>query len=65
MTVNFNPGINSALPSIEALKAARPAGKSGEVKFGKALAQSLNKVCLLYTSPSPRDRTRSRMPSSA
>ena len=24
-----------------------------------------NKTCLLYTSPSPRDRTRSRMPSSA
>ena len=24
-----------------------------------------NIVCLLYTSPSPRDRTRSRMPSSA
>ena len=24
-----------------------------------------NKVCLLYTSPSPRDRTRYRMPSSA
>ena len=24
-----------------------------------------NKRCLLYTSPSPRDRTRSRMPSSA
>ena len=24
-----------------------------------------HKVCLLYTSPSPRDRTRSRMPSSA
>ena len=23
------------------------------------------KCCLLYTSPSPRDRTRSRMPSSA
>ena len=23
------------------------------------------KPCLLYTSPSPRDRTRSRMPSSA
>ena len=27
------------------------------------LARSI--VCLLYTSPSPRDRTRSRMPSSA
>ena len=24
-----------------------------------------NMICLLYTSPSPRDRTRSRMPSSA
>ena len=27
------------------------------------MAESL--LCLLYTSPSPRDRTRSRMPSSA
>ena len=26
---------------------------------------ALNSFCLLYTSPSPRDRTRSRMPSSA
>ena len=26
---------------------------------------SQNMTCLLYTSPSPRDRTRSRMPSSA
>ena len=28
-------------------------------------ASELNTRCLLYTSPSPRDRTRSRMPSSA
>ena len=27
--------------------------------------EELEYVCLLYTSPSPRDRTRSRMPSSA
>ena len=27
--------------------------------------QGRNNICLLYTSPSPRDRTRSRMPSSA
>ena len=27
--------------------------------------QSQPEICLLYTSPSPRDRTRSRMPSSA
>src|SRR5665811_404358 len=29
-----------------------------------ALAQEACALCLLYTSPSPRDRTRSRMPSS-
>ena len=29
------------------------------------LTQRMAKDCLLYTSPSPRDRTRSRMPSSA
>ena len=28
-------------------------------------SQDYTKICLLYTSPSPRDRTRSRMPSSA
>ena len=27
--------------------------------------EALSQRCLLYTSPSPRDRTRSRMPSSA
>ena len=35
---------------------------------GIAAAVGINdsvKSCLLYTSPSPRDRTRSRMPSSA
>ena len=26
---------------------------------------NVDNICLLYTSPSPRDRTRSRMPSSA
>ena len=38
----------------------------------EAQAETLDKIvavkvepCLLYTSPSPRDRTRSRMPSSA
>ena len=30
-----------------------------------ARGTSMAYVCLLYTSPSPRDRTRSRMPSSA
>ena len=30
-----------------------------------SVAAATDKACLLYTSPSPRDRTRSRMPSSA
>ena len=58
---------------------AKPAvyfgGKSRIIDF--ALSNAINsgirrigvatqyKACLLYTSPSPRDRTRSRMPSSA
>ena len=36
----------------------------GEGTGNSAVVACLN-VCLLYTSPSPRDRTRSRMPSSA
>ena len=31
----------------------------------RQLGEQLMSICLLYTSPSPRDRTRSRMPSSA
>ena len=41
--------------------AISPRDKAGAEKMGIALS----KICLLYTSPSPRDRTRSRMPSSA
>ena len=32
---------------------------------GQMTTDDMQKDCLLYTSPSPRDRTRSRMPSSA
>ena len=42
--------------------------KSGQklVTFeGKTYIKKDSPACLLYTSPSPRDRTRSRMPSSA
>ena len=45
----------------ELLEAAAP--KAGQhYRFRVPIAAS---ACLLYTSPSPRDRTRSRMPSSA
>ena len=36
-----------------------------EVQLPIAQYCTTNKVCLLYTSPSPRDRQKSRMPSSA
>ena len=44
----------------------------GFIKFGQALSTradligpELGQACLLYTSPSPRDKRQSRMPSSA
>ena len=37
----------------------------GEERYSRRIARAIVRVCLLYTSPSPRDRTRSRMPSSA
>ena len=38
-----------------------------KIQWSEVLAgeKAFNATCLLYTSPSPRDRTRSRMPSSA
>ena len=36
-----------------------------DIASGESKLYRQSKVCLLYTSPSPRDRTRSRMPSSA
>ena len=35
------------------------------VRFENIVVPEIDEPCLLYTSPSPRDRTRSRMPSSA
>ena len=43
--------------------AAKDALQKVEVQIALGVAAAV--ACLLYTSPSPRDRTRSRMPSSA
>ena len=40
-------------------------GRSDIVSMWKMAMQSFSYVCLLYTSPSPRDQRGSRMPSSA
>ena len=46
-----------------------PGGASMEIHQGLTLSKKIRMVlprhCLLYTSPSPRDRQKSRMPSSA
>ena len=39
--------------------------KQPAIEIESQLEYLLTNICLLYTSPSPRDRTRSRMPSSA
>ena len=44
----------------------RDGNLAGEgVAWSVSVMQAFDWPCLLYTSPSPRDRTRSRMPSSA
>ena len=59
---------NSDLPGFVVMGQG---GRAGQVCFGSSFlparyqATTVNTGCLLYTSPSPRDRTRSRMPSSA
>ena len=37
----------------------------GEITLSKEVSDTECKICLLYTSPSPRDLSTSRMPSSA
>ena len=47
-------------PNLEVLKA-----DIRDVSLHPKFFEDVNTVCLLYTSPSPRDATLSRMPSSA
>ena len=60
--LNLNEAINKAknenLDLIEIAPNAKP-------PVCKIMDMGKYKYCLLYTSPSPRDHTRSRMPSSA
>ena len=55
----------SAKKSIKNIEIAKSQGKNSVVIEKQTGKFSSRGGCLLYTSPSPRDRTRSRMPSSA
>ena len=60
-------GIASQLVEVLIAEASRmlPGSLTLEVRVGNTAAIALYERCLLYTSPSPRDRQKSRMPSSA
>ena len=50
-------------PAVAAIKKAKENKPDAKVVLFSPRGEKI--TCLLYTSPSPRDRTRSRMPSSA
>ena len=56
--------VNEKDGTIGVTKVSSTPGNFGQAVL-TALEQALSKFCLLYTSPSPRDRSISRMPSSA
>ena len=61
---NDPAGINGTKDIVAALKTIKGKGVAF-VSRGDKSGTHAAELCLLYTSPSPRDRTRSRMPSSA
>src|SRR5664280_3034512 len=53
-----------SLIGVEDLRPSKPRHRLLERFDAEVGRQRVREPCLLYTSPSPRDRTRSRMPSS-
>ena len=62
---NASSDIQSRENTICVQEAGAISDTDGDTFVGSEDCLYLDVVCLLYTSPSPRDRTRSRMPSSA
>ena len=60
-----NPKMNAAKMKAEALKKAKANRMKSKMGSPNKKTGKAKPACLLYTSPSPRDRQKSRMPSSA
>ena len=54
---------SSSMPNLRGNKRFRGGGRGG--RGSDRRGRDMSRGCLLYTSPSPRDRQKSRMPSSA
>ena len=64
--INYSSSLENANKVVSEINSF--GGKAYPLQADISNENSVNeliKTCLLYTSPSPRDRTRSRMPSSA
>ena len=61
--INFDKIYSS--PLVRAAETAKTIKKTFNKEQAIEFDDNLLEVCLLYTSPSPRDRQKSRMPSSA
>ena len=61
----FGPQVQGEALKNALDEGARKAIEDNELRLASQPSVDIKSYCLLYTSPSPRDRTRSRMPSSA
>ena len=66
-TAEYSAGITETFTqaAADAAQRMRILIADGNATIRKLLRHGLSEACLLYTSPSPRDRQKSRMPSSA
>ena len=61
----FRVNLQEEADGLKAYQAGHQKLEAWTLRVTRPEAEAMAKRCLLYTSPSPRDRTRSRMPSSA